>query len=297
MDVPYITIGVCVRNCERTIMNTIHSIIYQDYPHQKMELIIVDDGSTDRTFEYLKQLISKSDIFTKIYRQRWKGLGASRNIVIKNAKGKYIIWVDGDMILPKNYVYNHVKFMELNPKVAIAKANYKILKKLKLVEILEGVARVYTLSGSNELLGTGGCIFRTEVIKEIGGFDENIHGAGEDIDVVLKVKQKRWVICKNIDVTFIEIFKDTWSALWRQYYWYGYGAHYVNHKHKLGLCILYRLPISSFFIGILKFFKIFKAYPTKLFVLLPIHYTFKNVAWLYGFIKSHFDAYGHTKRN
>jgi len=46
---PIATIGVCVRNCEATIKEVINSIINQDFPHELMEVIIVDDGSEDRT--------------------------------------------------------------------------------------------------------------------------------------------------------------------------------------------------------------------------------------------------------
>ncbi|MEM5867131.1 MAG: glycosyltransferase [Candidatus Aenigmatarchaeota archaeon] len=44
----------------------------------------------------------------------------SINVVVKNASGKYIIWVDCDMILPKDHVQKQVEFMEQNPKVGIA---------------------------------------------------------------------------------------------------------------------------------------------------------------------------------
>lgn len=292
MDPPYITIGVCVRNSERTVKNAIWSILHQDYPHQKMELIIVDDGSTDRTFEFINQLLSKSDIFTKIFRQKWKGIAASRNIIVRNAGGKYIIWVDGDMVLPQHYVYKQVEFMELNPKVAIAKANYKTSKKFKLLGTLECFSRAFTLQRSELLVGTGGSIYRTEVIKEIGGFDMNIHGAGEDIDVVLRVKEKGWCVCKN-NIEFIENFRETWKELWREYYWWGYGAHYVRHKHKNAVSIAYRLPTLSFIIGILKFFKVFKMHHVIVSVFLPFHFVYKDAAWLSGFVKSHFDGYGH----
>ena len=132
-----VSIGICIRNCEKTIDRVIHSIIQQDYPHKLMELIVVDDGSTDMTFNHVKRLTSKIGIYMKVYRQNWKGLGAARNIVVRNAKGKYIIWVDGDMELPKDHVRKQVEFMEKNPKVGAAKARYKSLNSAKNVVILE----------------------------------------------------------------------------------------------------------------------------------------------------------------
>ena len=49
---PKVTIGVCARNCETTIGEAVESIIMQDYPHELIEVIFVDDGSTDGTPSY-----------------------------------------------------------------------------------------------------------------------------------------------------------------------------------------------------------------------------------------------------
>ena len=111
---PRITIGVCVRNCEKTIKDTIESIVVQSYPQKYMELIIVDDGSTDDTLNIVNDNINRKNIDDKIFCNRWKGIGEYRNIVVNNAGGKYIVWVDGDMILLHNYIKKLVNFMEIN---------------------------------------------------------------------------------------------------------------------------------------------------------------------------------------
>ena len=46
---PIVTIGICVKNTEKTILDAINSILEQDYPTDLMEIIFVDDGSEDRT--------------------------------------------------------------------------------------------------------------------------------------------------------------------------------------------------------------------------------------------------------
>ncbi|MEM3378388.1 MAG: glycosyltransferase [Candidatus Bathyarchaeia archaeon] len=295
MALPYITIGIVVRNCEKKVKDVIDSILLQDYDHQKMEIIFVDDGSIDRTFEYANQLLSNSDISIKILKDRWKGIASSRNKVIKNAMGKYIVWVDGDMLLPKHYVYSQVEFMELNPKVAVAKAHYCELKKFNFPAVMEYYSRISTIR-SELLVGTGGSIYRTQVIKEIGGFDENIRGAGEDLDAVFRIKAKGWFICKNNKAMFFENFRETWSDLWKEYFWWGYGAHYVKHKYKNAVTIAYRLPMFSLIIGILKFIKLFKMHHI-ICVFLPFYLILKDMAWIFGFIESHLDGYGHTLNN
>ncbi|MHA1851888.1 MAG: glycosyltransferase [Candidatus Heimdallarchaeaceae archaeon] len=287
-----VSIGICIRNCEKTIDRVIHSIIQQDYPHKLMELIVVDDGSTDMTFNHVKRLTSKIGIYMKVYRQNWKGLGAARNIVVRNAKGKYIIWVDGDMELPKDHVRKQVEFMEKNPKVGAAKARYKSLNSAKNVVILENSRAFHFRSENSNIVGTGGSIYRVKAIREIGGFDERIRGAGEDIDALLRMRERGWVLART-DAEFYEHFRESWRDLWSEYYWWGYGAHFVKHKHKGKISVIRRLPLASFLIAIVRFLYIFKSDRKLIYLLLPFHSLFKDSAWIFGFIRSHYNGYGH----
>jgi len=118
---PKVTVGVCVRNCEGFVEEVIESIMNQDFPHELMEVIFVDDGSEDETLSIIKGHIPKMDMKVKVFHHEWKGLGYSRNVVVDNATGDFILWVDGDMVLSRDFVSGLVRFMEQNAKVGIAK--------------------------------------------------------------------------------------------------------------------------------------------------------------------------------
>lgn len=289
-----VTIGICVRNCEKTISRAIESIVQQDYPHECMELIIVDDGSTDRTLEYIKQITPEINICTKIFHQNWRGLGAARNVVVHNACGKYIVWVDGDMGLAEDYVRRQVEFMEHNPNVGAAKGNYKLTNRKKIVAMLENSRAFYLSRENSKIVGTGGSIYRTEAIREIEGFDESIWGAGEDIDALLRMQEKGWLLSRT-DAEFCERFRESWRDLWMEYYWWGYGAHYVWHKHKGKIFIITRFPPISFLRACARLFSIFKSQRRLAYLLLPVHSVFKDSAWIFGFLESHYDGYGHKR--
>ena len=289
------SVGICVRNCEETIDEVIRSIIHQDFPHELMELIIVDDGSTDGTLKRVKKLVSRINIRTKVYRQNWKGLGATRNVVVQNAHGRYVIWVDGDMKLPRDFVRRQVEFMDIRPKVGAAKGRYKILESKNLVATLENARALYLQSSSSKLVGTGGSIYRVKAIKEAGGFDERIKGAGEDIDALIRMREKGWLL-STTNAEFYEQFKETVSELWLQYCWWGYGAHYVHHKHKHAISVVARLLPVAFLIGIFRFFRAYRSYHKLTYLLLPFHNALKETAWCVGFIKSHVDGYGYSNK-
>ena len=85
-------------NAELTIAQTIKSVKDQSYKNN--DLIVVDDGSTDKTYSIIKDL-QKSYSF-KIIRQKNKGQGAARNAGIYQSKSKYLCFLDADDIWAAN---------------------------------------------------------------------------------------------------------------------------------------------------------------------------------------------------
>ena len=289
----FVTIGVCVRNSASTIREAIESIIRQTYPHELMEVIFVDDGSQDETLQIIKEYASKMDMNVKIFHHKWRGLGFSRNIVVNNARGKYIVWVDGDIVLPKDYVRKQVRFMEENSKVAIAGGAYKILNQ-SVITFLENTEYVaYRFKSGSNLPGTGGSIYRVKAVRQVGSFDENIKGSGEDIDIAYRVKIAGWKVARDT-VPFYGYGKRTWKELWNHCIWHGYGAHYVSHKNRGILSLPKMFTPISFIAGIIYGIVAYKIFKRKLVFLLPLYFVFKSIAWWIGFIRSHIDGYGHN---
>lgn len=289
------TVGICARNAENTIREAIESVLTQDFEKERMELILVDDGSEDGTLSIIRFYASKADIEYRIFGGIRLGLSKARNVVVNNAKGDYIIWVDSDMILPKDHVRKQVEFMRKHPKVGLAGARFCGLpEKDLLVELqnLEWMA-INHLAETNGSLNIpcavcGGSVYRTEAIRQIGGFDEQIIGAGEDEELELRLTQAGWLMQKGTDTYFFERRKKTWKAMWKQFFWYGYGAHLLFHHNKrrvkpsqvldpLSLsCVAYRLT------------------GRKIAFMLIIQYLFKRIAWYFGFLDAHLHGYGHN---
>ncbi|MBS7646606.1 glycosyltransferase [Candidatus Bathyarchaeota archaeon] len=286
---PKVTVGVCVRNCAETLHEAITSILEQTYPHKLMEIIFVDDGSVDETLNIIKDLALKAQaqgFEIKIFHHDWKGLGYSRNLVVKNAKGKYIIWVDGDMILTRDFVKKQASYMEQNPNVAIGKGKYGFRPQGKLVSDLESLEFITTNFRGPEKdltpLGTGGAIYRVEAVRQVGGFDERLTGAGEDVDIEYRIRKAGWSLAITSAI-FFECRRKTWKDLWREYFWHGEGGSRL-HKKKVATKLWMFWPPLTLFTEFSRVVLAYKFTRHKIAFLLPFHYLYKRVAWVFGFI-------------
>jgi cellulose synthase/poly-beta-1,6-N-acetylglucosamine synthase-like glycosyltransferase len=290
-----------VKNAEATVEQAIAGILKQDFPRASIELIVVEGFSHDQTFAIVKDVLSEVNIDYKIYRDD-KGLGAARQTVIDSARGVYIVWVDGDMILPHDYVREQVEFMENNHSVAVAGGKYGLHMGQGIVADLENlvyaVDSIYGEKGASKfghLPGTEGAIYRVEAIRQAGGFDINIKGAAEDSELVYRLITKGWDV-KVTNEFFVESTRNSLFSLWNQYFWYGYGGHFIFHKNADMLTLWKMTPPAGFMAGLLRFSGAYMLTHRKMVFLLPLHYTFKRIAWLFGFFRAHLEEYGHGKQ-
>jgi len=294
-----VTVGMCVKNCEFSVRKAIDSVLNQDYPHELMELIIVDGNSKDRTLKILKERLANANLKVKIFSEN-KGLGTARQLVVEKASGDYIVWVDADMILPRSYISKQVIFMDTHPKVGIAAGKFAVYLGQGIVADLENIVyavdSVYGEKGSSKLgylPGTEGSIFRVKAIRQIGGFDTRMNGAAEDTDVAYRMRYNNWEVVKTKE-KFAESTRQSWRSLWAQYVWYGRGGHFIFHKNSMALSLWKMTPMAGFLAGLLRFPKAYLIAHKKSIILLPVHYAYKRLAWLFGFLSAHLDGYGHN---
>lgn len=96
-----ISIIIPTYNEENVIVDCLNSLTKQSY--KEFEVIVIDDGSTDKTVEYLKQLqIANYEL--KLIFGTHEGAGSARNLGVKSARGKVLVFVDADMTFEKNFL-------------------------------------------------------------------------------------------------------------------------------------------------------------------------------------------------
>jgi len=295
-----VTLGLCVKNSESTIRNTVEAIIRQDFPHKSMETTVVDDGCTDKTIPIIREIFSGTKIPMRVFVTGGKGLGAARQMVVDNARGRYIVWVDGDLTLSRDHVRRQVEFMERHPEVGKARGRWKqCAPPNSLVGSVESLALIgyehrhaNTKFAGSQLVGLGGSICRLQALRGVGGFDPEIKGAGEDVDIAARMLKTGWSL-RFSEAEFCHRCKETWRELWNQSFWYGYGAHYVSHKHRVLTPVWTRTPPAAFFSWLLHSFVAYRASHRKASFFLPLQNVFKQIAWCAGFVRGHLKSYGH----
>lgn len=287
---PKVTIGICVKNGGNVVAGAIESILRQDFPLENVEVIFVDDGSTDDTLQIIHRYLPKMHMRTRVFHHDWKGLGYSRNVVVKNAMGDYILWVDADMVLMKDFVRKQVEFMEKNPDVAIAKGRYALHHESCLVAFLQNVDSLMELmsltpTDQSQPLGTGGAIYRTEAIRKIGGFDNKIVGVGEDMDAEYRVRKLGWQL-KVSESEFCEKRRNSWRALWSENFWHGSGGRRILNKVSPHVMLLRMFPPTILLNVISRSCKAYKLTHNRVVFMLPLHWFYRRTAWFLGFLMS-----------
>ncbi|KID57934.1 glycosyl transferase [Pseudoalteromonas luteoviolacea] len=109
---PIVSVIMPSYNSEKTISESVQSVLSQSF--DSWELIIVDDNSTDSTWEIIEELQGSNSKIRAFRNQENKGAGGSRNLAIDKASGRYIAFLDSDDIWAPEKLAEQIAFMQSN---------------------------------------------------------------------------------------------------------------------------------------------------------------------------------------
>ncbi len=298
-----VTVGLCVKNAEKTIAKCINSILCQKYPRSLVKLVFVDGKSTDSTVKISREALYGSNLSVAFFSDNGEGLGIARQIVLANSIDNYVIWIDSDTIIDENFIEEQVNFMENNPQVCVATGNFVLLRKSgeSLPAILENAGKYlgsHTFKPRKDQHGfppNDTSIYRVAALKQIGGFDTNISGASEDEDVINRMRKKGWLVTVNPTAHYYAFPKASWQSIWRERAWFGRGSHFINHKDSSLNIVKYHVPCIVVLSSCRSSFLAYRLTGEKKTFLFPIAEVLSTTAWWYGYLDAHFCGYGHKK--
>jgi Glycosyl transferase family 2 len=203
MEKKKVSVILPVYGVEQYIAEAVRSVLAQTYGN--FELLIIDDGSPDRSIEICRQFI---DPRIQIIQQSNKGLSGARNTGICHATGDYLAFLDGDDLWAPEKLERHVVHLDNSSKVGLSFSRSAFIDKqgkdlnTYQMPLLMGITADYLLCCNP--VGNGSApVVRQEVFKAIGCknaagetfyFDESLRRA-EDIECWLRIAiQTPWLI-------------------------------------------------------------------------------------------------------
>jgi len=120
----YLTVIIPTYNRAKTLEKCLTALAGQTYPGSGFEVIIADDGSTDRTGELAASFMNGKIVDVKYFRQENKGPAAARNLGIKNAAGDVILFMGDDMLAGPDLLERHTAWHLKNAKDSAALLGY-----------------------------------------------------------------------------------------------------------------------------------------------------------------------------
>jgi glycosyltransferase involved in cell wall biosynthesis len=186
MQKPLVTCIIPAFNGERYIESAIESVLNQTF--KNIEIIIIDDGSTDNT----PNLIEKFNGKIRYIRQSNSGSAVARNLGISKASGDFIGFLDSDDMWDKNKILFQLECFENNPGIEACLCNIKILneKEKGILDDQYVIVTPYTVCS---------ILIKTETVKKVGYFNVNLK-FGEDTDWFMRIRK--------LDIP-VKILKDT----------------------------------------------------------------------------------------
>ncbi|MFB2937270.1 glycosyltransferase [Aerosakkonemataceae cyanobacterium BLCC-F154] len=183
---PLISVIIPVFNSEKTIQETIESVLNQSFTD--FELIVINDGSQDASLKIISNI---KDSRLKVFSYPNSGVSASRNRGISQATGEFISFLDSDDIWTSDKLETQLKALQVNHQAGVAYSwttyideSGKFLYPGNQVSLTGNVYEQLLLqnfieSGSNVLI-------RREALNQVGGFDESLFGP-EDWDLLIRL--------------------------------------------------------------------------------------------------------------
>ncbi|MAG37854.1 hypothetical protein CMI45_00505 [Candidatus Pacearchaeota archaeon] len=193
-----VSILIPAYNEEETIVKTIKSALSLNYPKEKLEIIVIDDGSKDKTYEIAMAVASKEKR-VKVFRKKNGGKGTALNFGIKKARGEIIVSMDADTTVDRDSLRRMVGFfynddvMLVSPSMGVINPR-SIWQRIQQIEYYMGVFLRKSFATINAIHVTPGAFsaYRKEYFDKHGGYEED--NLTEDLELALRIQSHGYII-------------------------------------------------------------------------------------------------------
>ncbi len=239
-SLPMISLVVPAYNEGPVIQAAMRALLALDYPN--FEIIVVDDGSTDDTYEKAMVVARESlALDVRVITKRNGGKADALNTGMTLARGEFVLNMDGDTKLSPNSLRACIRHFE-NAKVGAVAGNVKVINReniwtrIQALEYVEGLAMARKAQSFGRVVniipGPLG-MFRKSVLQQVGGYDRDTFA--EDCDLTLKLLMRGWHIeYEPAAIAWVETPSRLLDLLQQRYRWTR-GILQATRKHSQAL--------------------------------------------------------------
>lgn len=242
-----VVLPVC--NEERYIRQCIESILKQDYPMDRLEVIFIDGNSSDKTVELIKYYIEKYP-FIMLLNNPNRTVQFALNIGIENARGEYIVRLDAHAEYADNYISKCIECIQETgadnvggPMIARGKSKIqKVIAAAYHSPFALGGGKFHdeTYEGYVDTVWLG--VYKREKAIEIGLYDVNFPRS-EDDEFNYRLIKNGGKIYITPEIKSIYYPRDSFIKLFKQYFEYGLWKPAVIKKHKKPARLSHLVPM------------------------------------------------------
>lgn len=231
---PFVSIIVPAYNEELVIKNTINSLLASDY--ENYEIIVVDDGSVDKTSEIIRDSFSDNER-VRLFSAAAGGKAAALNVGLRYAKGEIVIALDADTLFAPQTV-GALAHRFADPKMGAVAGNAKVGNRINIVTRWQALEYITSQNMDRRAFASLNCItvvpgavgaWRRELIEQAGGFQSDT--LAEDQDLTLNIRRMGHNIGYEEDAIAWTEAPDGLRALARQRFRWAFGTLQCMHKH------------------------------------------------------------------
>ena len=225
-----VSIIIPVYNAEKTIERCLKSVFELNYPKDRLEIMVIDDGSVDRTLKIIKSLFDE----VKIVRKKRGGAASAQNVGIKNSSGEIILNIDSDAYITKEFLSTAIKEFD-DPQVGIVGGFLKPAPTKSFWAKMSGYEseeRAFRKASSKYVhhMTTTCTAYRKRMFKEIGYFDEFFTQGGYDTEFSKRAIKARWKIVL-VDAICYHEWRSSFKSYFKQQIQGGIAMTKVLRKH------------------------------------------------------------------
>ena len=241
---PFLSIVIPVRNEEIHIGSVLGQLATQNWPHDRLEILVANGDSTDSTAEVVDSFAKHADISIRLIDNPLRLSSAGRNLGARAARGDYILFVDGHCSIPsRNMLRDAVNLFEKTGAHCLCRPQPLTMHSNTVFQNVVAHARATSLGHGRDSTiydveyegpvnpASAGALYRGDVFDRIGYFDEHFD-ACEDVEFNTRVWKAGLTSVTSPLLTVIYQPRDSVFGLLKQMVRYGQGRCRLVRKHR-----------------------------------------------------------------